>query len=60
MTKKIKLIDNEIPRQSYKIAADLPKPMDLPLHPGMGEPVGPEDAPIFPMSLIEQEVSQKR
>jgi tryptophan synthase beta chain len=58
---KITLSDDEIPRQWYNIAADLPTPMDPPLHPGTGDPVGPEDlAPIFPMSLIEQEVSQER
>jgi len=35
--------------------------MEPPLHPGTGEPVGPDDlAPIFPMPLIEQEVSQER
>ena len=29
-----------------------------PLHPGTKEPAGPDDlAPLFPMSLIEQEVS---
>ena len=60
MTTKITLTDNEIPRQSYKIAADLPTPMDPPLYPGTREPVGPEDAPIFPMSLIEEKVSQER
>ena len=35
--------------------------MPPPLHPGTGQPVGPEDlAPIFPMALIEQEVSRER
>ena len=34
--------------------------MEPPLHPGTGEPVGPDDlTPIFPMPLIEQEVSQE-
>lgn len=61
MKTKITLSDDEIPRQWYNIAADQPTPMDPPLHPGTGQPVGPEDlAPIFPMSLIEQEVSQER
>ena len=61
MKTKITLTDDEIPKQWYNIAADLPTPMDPPLHPGTKEPVGPEDlAPIFPMSLIEQEVSQER
>ncbi len=55
---KVVLADNEIPRQWYNILADMPTPMSPPLHPGTGKPVGPEDlAPIFPMNLIEQEVS---
>ena len=58
---KVLLNDNEIPRQWYNIQADLPKPMHPPLHPGTGKPVGPDDlAPIFPMNLIEQEVSRER
>ncbi len=58
---KVVLSDQEIPRQWYNIQADLPKPMNPPLHPGTGKPVGPEDlAPIFPMNIIEQEVSRER
>jgi tryptophan synthase beta chain len=58
---KVVLTDNEIPRQWYNIQADLPKPMSPPLHPGTGKPVTAEDlAPVFPMNLIEQEVSQAR
>jgi len=58
---KVVLADHEIPTQWYNIQADLPKPMSPPLHPGTGKPVGPDDlAPIFPMNLIEQEVSQER
>ena len=58
---KVLLADHEIPRQWYNIIADLPTPMSPPLHPGTGKPVGPEDlAPIFPMNLIEQEVSTER
>jgi len=50
-----------IPTKWYNIAADLPKPLDPPLHPATGKPIGPEAlAPIFPMALIEQEVSQQR
>jgi tryptophan synthase beta chain len=50
-----------IPRRWYNIAAELPSLPPPPLHPGTGEPVGPDDlAPIFPMSLILQEVSQDR
>ena len=50
-----------IPLAWYNIAADLPKPMAPPLHPGTLQPLGPDDlAPLFPMSLILQEVSQER
>jgi tryptophan synthase beta chain len=60
-TKKIFLPESELPRQWYNVAADMPTPMEPPLHPGTGQPVGPEDlAPIFPMPLIEQTVSQER
>jgi len=59
--KKIFLPESELPRQWYNILADMPTPMEPPLHPGTGQPVGPDDlAPIFPMALIEQEVSQER
>ncbi len=59
--KKIFLPESEIPRQWYNIMADMPTPMEPPLHPGTGQPAGPEDlAPIFPMPLIEQEVSQQQ
>ena len=61
MAVKILLNEDEIPRQWYNIAADMPNPMQPPLHPGTGQPVGPDDlAPVFPMNLIEQEVSQER
>ncbi|MEN6466764.1 MAG: TrpB-like pyridoxal phosphate-dependent enzyme [Syntrophaceae bacterium] len=58
---KVFLSDREIPRQWYNIQADLPTPLRPPLHPATGKPVGPQDlAPIFPMPLIEQEVSTQR
>ena len=61
MPTKIFLNEDEIPRQWYNIAADLPTPLDPPLHPGTRQPIAPEDlAPVFPMNLIEQEVSQER
>jgi tryptophan synthase beta chain len=54
------LKDEDIPRQWYNIASDLPTPMQPPLGPD-GKPVTPESlTPVFPMNLIEQEVSQKR
>jgi tryptophan synthase beta chain len=50
-----------MPRQWYNLAADLPTPLAPALHPGTGQPLGPADlAPIFPMALILQEVSQER
>jgi tryptophan synthase beta chain len=59
--KKIFLPESEMPRQWYNIQADLPTPLEPPLHPGTGQPAGPDDlAPIFPMNLIEQEVSTER
>ena len=53
--------ENRIPKAWYNIAADLPKPLPPPLHPGTGQPIGPADlAAIFPMALIAQEVSTER
>ena len=58
---KILLDENELPKKWYNINADLPKPMDPPLHPVTLEPLGPEDlAPLFPMELIKQEMSPER
>ncbi|MEI6669936.1 MAG: TrpB-like pyridoxal phosphate-dependent enzyme [Acidobacteriota bacterium] len=58
---KITLPESEIPTHFYNIAADLPTPLPPPLHPGTREPIGPDAlAPIFPMGLILQEVSQER
>ena len=55
---KITLDESEIPRQWYNMIPDLPAPPPPPLHPGTGQPVGPEDlAPLFPMELIRQEVA---
>jgi len=58
---KIHLDERDMPRQWYNIQADLPKPLPPVLHPGTKQPVGPDDlAPLFPMGLIRQEVSQER
>ncbi len=58
---KFMLDEEEIPKAWYNIQADLPTPLDPPLNPATGEPIGPEAlAPIFPMELIKQEVSQER
>lgn len=59
--RRIDLPHSEMPDKWYNIQPDLPRPLDPPLHPGTGEPIGPDDlAPIFPMGLIMQEVSQER
>jgi tryptophan synthase beta chain len=58
---KYLLDESALPRRWYNIAADMPSPAQPVLHPGTGEPVGPDDlAPLFPMELILQEVSQDR
>ena len=55
------LEESKMPKTWYNISADLPKPMEPPLHPGTLKPIGPDDlAPLFPMALIGQEVSQER
>ncbi|MDQ6683472.1 MAG: TrpB-like pyridoxal phosphate-dependent enzyme [Chloroflexota bacterium] len=55
------LAEDELPTHYYNIAADLPVPAPPPLHPATREPIGPEAlAPLFPMALIGQEVSQER
>ena len=63
MTQRIKIVldEKEIPREWYNIQADMPNPMKPPLHPGTLKPIIPADlAAIFPMNLIEQEVSTER
>lgn len=60
-TVRFDLPQTDIPRQWYNIQADLPRPLPAVLHPGTHQPVGPDDlAPLFPMDLIMQEVSQDR
>ncbi len=55
------LHSSEMPTKWYNIAADMPNMAQPPLHPGTGEPVGPDAlAPLFPMALIEQEVSSEQ
>jgi tryptophan synthase beta chain len=57
-TKKVLLTEDEIPRQWYNVLADIK--MNPPLGPD-GNPVSPDMlAPVFPMNLIEQEVSSQR
>ena len=53
------LDESDLPTTWYNVIPDLPSPPPPPLHPGTHEPVGPDDlAPLFPMDLIMQEVSQ--
>ena len=57
---KILLHESEIPTHWHNIVPDLPEPPPPVLHPGTGQPIGPADlAPLFPMALILQEVSQE-
>jgi tryptophan synthase beta chain len=61
MQKKITLTEDEIPENWYNIVADMKNKPLPPLHPGTHEPIGPEMlAPLFPMELIKQEVSQEK
>src|SRR5215470_937261 len=58
---KYVLDESSIPKFWYNLQADLPKPPPPVLHPGTLKPIGPGDlAPLFPMSLILQEVSTER
>src|SRR5690606_12480945 len=60
-TVKYVLDESRLPTHWYNLAADLPEPPPPVLHPGTGQPVGPDDlAPLFPMALILQEVSTER
>ncbi|MFX4260930.1 TrpB-like pyridoxal phosphate-dependent enzyme [Pelotomaculum propionicicum] len=58
---KIFLEERDMPRAWYNIQADMPNLPQPPLHPGTKKPVGPDDlSPIFPMGLIQQEVTTER
>ena len=58
---KFFLKDSDVPKQWYNLGADLKEPMSPPLNPGTKQPIGPDDlAPLFPMELIMQEVTQER
>jgi len=61
MDNRILLSKRELPKAWYNIQADLSKPVPPALHPGTGKPATAEDfSAIFPMNLIEQEVSTQR
>jgi len=58
---KIPLEDSDIPERWYNIQADLSVPLPPPLDPVTRQPIGPEAlTPLFPLALIEQEVSRER
>jgi len=60
-TTKIILPEDRIPTQWYNIIPDMPGAMAPVIHPGSLQPVTPDDLlPLFPMGLIEQEVSTQR
>jgi tryptophan synthase beta chain len=60
-TVKFVLDEERLPEAWYNLAADLPSPPLPVLHPGTGQPIGPDDlAPLFPMEVIQQEVSTER
>jgi tryptophan synthase beta chain len=57
-TVKFLLSEADVPGQWVNLLVDLPGEPLPPLHPQTLEPAGPPDlTPIFPMALIEQEVS---
>ncbi len=54
------LTENEMPTKWYNILPDFPEPLPPVINPATGQPVVPEDlTPIFPMALIEQEMSSE-
>lgn len=58
MTTKYLLEEKQIPERWYNVVAHMPNKPSPPLHPATLEPIGPEAlAPLFPMALIQQEVS---
>jgi len=60
-TIKFNLSEKEMPTKWYNILPELPVPLPPPLHPGTGQPLGPADlAPLFPMALIQQEMSSDK
>jgi tryptophan synthase beta chain len=61
MQTKFLLSENQIPTHWYNVIPDLPGPMAPVIHPGTKQPVTPADLlPLFPMGLIEQEMSPER
>ncbi len=58
---KITLDENYLPKKWYNIQADLKTPLDPPLNPKTKKPIKLDDLKaIFPLGLIQQEISQER
>jgi tryptophan synthase beta chain len=61
MSKKILLRDDEMPTSWFNVVPDIPNGLQPPLDPQTRQPIGPEKlAAVFPMGLLEQEMSQER
>jgi len=61
MSKKILLRDDEMPTSWYNVCPDIPNGLQPPLDPATMQPMAPEKlAAIFPMGLLEQEMSPER
>jgi tryptophan synthase beta chain len=63
MTDSVKYLlpEEKLPKAWYNLAADLPTPLAPPLHPGTLKPASADDlSPIFPKTIIEQEMTQER
>src|SRR5512135_2162 len=61
MQTKFLLDENRIPKQWYNIIPDMPGPLAPVINPRTLQPVTPDDMlAIFPMALIEQEMSGER
>jgi len=61
MDTKFLLGENQIPTHWYNVIPDLPGAPAPVLHPATCKPITPQDLlPLFPMGLIEQEVSSER
>lgn len=60
-TVKYVLDEDRMPKHWYNLVADLPEPPPPARHPATLKPIGPDDLePLFPLSLIEQEVATDR
>ncbi len=60
-TIKYILTEKQMPKAWYNIQADLPQVLPPVLNPGTGKPITPDELlPLFPLALIEQEVSQQK